>query len=83
MGAGAKVWNPMALWAGLIFAALIIPVFCFRHYIQDGGKFPEHMLDDLGMKPSDLRQRKAGILPYLTLVAGLVVVLVANVIFTL
>ena len=83
MGAGAKVWNPMALWAGLIFAALIIPVFCFRHYIQDGGKFPEHMLDDLGMKPSDLRQRKAGALPYLTLVAGLVVVLVANVIFTL
>jgi amino acid transporter len=83
MGAGAKVWNPMALWAGLIFAALIIPVFCFRHYIQDGGKFPEHMLDDLGMKPSDLRQKKAGMLPYLTLVAGLVVVLVANVVFTL
>ena len=49
MGAGAKVWNPMALWAGLITAALIIPVFCFRHYVQDGGKFPPHMLDDLGM----------------------------------
>ena len=41
MGAGAKVWNPMALWAGLITAALIIPVFCFRHYVQDGGKFPD------------------------------------------
>ncbi|TGR94386.1 amino acid permease, partial [Mesorhizobium sp. M2E.F.Ca.ET.209.01.1.1] len=54
MGAGAKVWNPMALWAGLITAALIIPVFCFRHYIQDGGKFPEHMLADLGMAGADL-----------------------------
>ncbi|CAM5772424.1 amino acid permease [Labrys miyagiensis] len=78
MGAGAKVWNPMALWAGLIFAALIIPVFCYRHFIQDGGKFPDHMLDDLGLKAADLKDKKAGALPYLTLVAGLVVVLLAN-----
>jgi amino acid transporter len=78
MGAGAKVWNPMALWAGLATVALIIPVFCFRHYIQDGGKFPDHMLDDLGMTESNLRERKAGILPYLTLIAGLIVVLIAN-----
>jgi amino acid transporter len=41
MGAGAKVWNPNALSAGLIAAALIIPVFWFRHYVQDGGKFPD------------------------------------------
>ena len=83
MGAGAKVWNPMALWAGLITAALIIPVFCFRHYIQDGGKFPEHMLADLGMKPSDLAVRKAGMLPYLTLIAGVVVMLIANWLFVI
>src|SRR5579883_144835 len=37
MGAGAKVWNPAALWAGLLAASLIVPVFVFRHYIQDGG----------------------------------------------
>jgi amino acid transporter len=83
MGAGAKVWNPQALWAGLIFAALIIPVFCFRHFIQDGGKFPDHMLDDLGLKASDLQVKKAGMLPYLTLVAGLLVVLLANWYFTM
>ena len=83
MGAGAKVWNPMALWAGLFTAALIIPVFCFRHFIQDGGKFPEHMLEDLGMQQSDLTVKKAGILPYLTLVAGLAVVLLANWFFVL
>jgi amino acid transporter len=78
MGAGAKVWNPWALWAGLIAAALIVPVFYYRHYIQDGGRFPEHMLDDLGIRQSDLTVRKAGILPYLTLAAGLAVVLLAN-----
>ncbi|MGO4333389.1 APC family permease [Labrys sp. KB_33_2] len=83
MGAGAKVWNPLALWAGLFTAALIIPVFCYRHYIQDGGKFPEHMLDDLGLRSVDLQQKKAGILPYLTLVAGLAVVLLANWYFVL
>ena len=83
MGAGAKVWNPWALWAGLIAAALIIPVFCFRHYIQDKGRFPAHMLDDLGLKQSDLAIRKAGMLPYLTLAAGLAVVLISNWIFVI
>ncbi|AWC25495.1 MULTISPECIES: APC family permease [Aminobacter] len=83
MGAGAKVWNPMALWAGLFTVALIIPVFCYRHYIQDGGKFPAHMLDDLGMHEADLRKRKAGILPYVTLIAGLAVVLISNWFFVL
>jgi amino acid transporter len=78
MGAGAKVWNPVALWAGFVAVALIIPVFCFRHYIQDKGRFPEHMLDDLGMHEADLRTRKAGILPYLALLAGLAVVLISN-----
>ncbi len=81
MGAGAEVWNPNALMAGLITSALIIPVFVFRHYVQDGGKFPDHMLADLGMTANDAGQRKAGILPYLTLLAGMITVLVADYIF--
>ncbi len=81
MGAGAKTWNPIALWAGLVTAALIVPVFCYRHYVQDGGRFPDHMLDDLGLKQADLSRRKAGMLPYLTLIGGLAVLLVANWIF--
>ena len=81
MGAGAKTWNPLALWAGLIAAALIIPVFCFRHYVQDKGRFPDQMLADLSLSPADLRRNKAGMLPYLTLAAGLVVMLAANWIF--
>jgi amino acid transporter len=84
LGAGAKVWGyNTALWAGLIFAALIIPVFVFRHYIQDGGKFPKGALEDLGLKEGDLGQRKAGIWPYVALAAGAVVVLWANWFFVL
>jgi amino acid transporter len=83
MGAGAKVWNPSALWAGLFTAALIIPVFWFRHYVQDKGVFPAHMLEDLGLSAGDLNRRKAGILPYIVLVAGLLVVLASNWFFQL
>ena len=84
LGAGAKVWGySNALWAGLIFAALIIPVFWYRHYMQDGGKFPAQAYVDLGLKEGDLGERKAGMLPYLTLIAGAVVVLWANWFFVL
>jgi hypothetical protein len=41
------------------------------------------MLDDLHVSARDLSVKKAGMLPYLTLAAGVVVVLVANRIFTL
>ena len=79
LGAGAKVWGYSdALWKGAIFAALILPVFAYRHYIQDGGKFPDGALADLGLKGQDLGERKAGMLPYLALLAGLAVVLWSN-----
>jgi amino acid transporter len=78
VGAGAKVWNPWALWAGLITAGLIIPVFMFRHYVQDGGRFPDRMLEDLNLHGDYAASRKAGWLPYATLLAGLAVMLWAN-----
>jgi amino acid transporter len=91
MGAGAKVWQVVGaradlinpLWCGLIFAALVIPVFAYRHYIQDKGKLPADALLELGLSGQDLGPRKAGILPYVTLVAGAVVVLVCNYLFKL
>ena len=84
MGAGAKVWGYSdVLWWGIGFAALIIPVFAFRHYVQDGGKFPPDSLTELGLKAGDLGQRKAGFLPYVTLIAGAATVLISNLIFTL
>ncbi len=84
MGAGAKVWGfTNALWIGFAFAALIIPVFYYRHYVQDGGQFPKGALAELGLKGQDLGERKAGMLPYLTLVAGIAVVLITNYLFPL
>lgn len=85
LGAGAKVWGySSALWVGVAFAALILPVFWFRHYVQDGGHFPKEAMEDLGLSDhGDLGERKAGILPYVTLVAGAGVVLWANWFFVL
>ena len=84
LGAGAKVWGyENALWSGLVFAALIVPVFLYRHYVQDGGKFPAGALEDLGLKDGDMGERKAGMLPYLALLAGAAVVLWANWFFVL
>jgi amino acid transporter len=84
LGAGAKVWGySNALWAGLVFAALIIPVFYYRHYVQDGGKFPKGALEALGLKDGDMGEKKAGMLPYLALALGAAVVLWANWFFQL
>jgi amino acid transporter len=84
LGAGAKVWGyENALWSGLIFASFIFPVFWYRHYIVDGGKFPKEAYDDLGLPYGELGARKAGILPYLALILGAAVVLWANWFFVL
>ena len=69
--------------SGVIFAALIIPVFAFRHYLQDGGKFPPAALAELGLKDGDMGERKAGMLPYLALALGVIVVLWSNWFFVL
>lgn len=84
LGAGAKVWGYSdALLSGVFFAALILPVFWFRHYYQDGGKFPKEAYDDLGLAEGDLGERRAGILPYVALAAGVAVVFLANWFFVL
>ncbi|MFN3578121.1 MAG: APC family permease [Tabrizicola sp.] len=84
LGAGAKVWGyENALWSGLVFAAFIFPVFWYRHYVVDKGKFPREAYDDLGLPYGELGERKAGFLPYLALVAGAAVMLWANWFFVL
>ncbi|MEZ5901413.1 MAG: APC family permease [Hyphomicrobiaceae bacterium] len=84
MGVGAKVWgNPNALWYGLAFGALIIPVFLFRHYVQDKGRFPDHMLIDLDLKSQDLGARRAGFLPYAALLVGVAITLFGHYYFQL
>lgn len=72
MGMGANIWGEGTLSAGIIVAALIIPVFLFRHYVQDKGKFPAQLEEDMrpmGAEEETVKPR-AGILPYVTLAAG-------------
>jgi amino acid transporter len=84
LGAGAKVWGyENALWSGLVFAAFIFPVFWYRHYVVDQGKFPKEAYEDLGLPYGELGERKAGMLPYLALILGAGVVLWANWFFVL
>ena len=78
MGAGADVWGAHTLWTGLIFAALIIPVFLFRHYIQDKGVFPKDMAEDMHLGKEEGVQKRAGMLPFVALVAGVLIVLVTH-----
>ncbi|MHA7851942.1 MAG: APC family permease [Roseovarius sp.] len=82
LGMGANIWGAGTLTVGLLVAAAIIPVFCYRHYIQDKGEFPEQMYKDMmlahGEEGSTRVQTRAGILPYLTLAAAVAVVLFFN-----
>jgi amino acid transporter len=78
VGAGADIWGAGTLRNGLIATALIVPVFVFRHYIQDKGVFPGEMRDDLGMVRQRPFVRRAGILPYLALLACVAVILLSH-----
>jgi len=73
MGLGADTWGKGTLVSGIVFAALIVPVFVWRHYVTDKGQFPSAMTDDMGLGDTDV-QKRAGVWPYVTLIAGVVVV---------
>jgi hypothetical protein len=63
LGAGADVWGKGTLMSGIVAIAMIVPVFIFRHFIQDKGVFPANMLADLTPDGGRLGERKAGMLP--------------------
>jgi amino acid transporter len=77
LGMGADIYGIGTMWSGLFAAALIIPVFLYRHYITDKGKFPPHMLEDMELKDSNFVKR-AGVWPFVTLGGGLILMLVAH-----
>ena len=78
MGMGADTSGIGTLRTGLIFAALIVPVFVYRHYIQDKGRFPAAMEADLEIGEGQAVARRAGIWPYLALVLGVIVLVVTH-----
>jgi amino acid transporter len=75
MGLGADVWGAGTLNAGLFFATLIVPVFIYRHFIQDKGVFPSAMLEDMQLdNAKDGVMNRAGVLPYIALLVGVFIV---------
>jgi amino acid transporter len=78
MGFGADVYGAGTLKTGLIFAALIVPVFVYRHYVQDKGSFPRDMADDLEMAHGERIIKRAGAWPYVVLALGIAVVAVTH-----
>jgi amino acid transporter len=78
MGFGADVYGSGTLTTGLVFAALIVPVFIYRHYIQDKGSFPREMAEDLDMVGGEQIVKRAGIWPYVVLALGVLVVAITH-----
>jgi amino acid transporter len=78
MGFGADVYGAGTLLTGLVFAALIVPVFIYRHFIQDRGSFPPEMAQDLEMAGGERIVKRAGIWPYLVLAVGILAVAVTH-----
>ncbi|MEX3931921.1 APC family permease [Paraburkholderia phymatum] len=74
IGAGADLQGVGTMRNGLIAMLLIVPVFMFRHYWQDRGRFPARMAQDMewrgGVRPAGLR----GFLPYGALLLAVFVV---------
>lgn len=77
LGLGADIWGAGTLRNGLIFASLIVPVFLYRHYVQDKGRFPDAMAEDMELAEGKLT-KKAGVLPFVALAAGIAVVWVTH-----
>lgn len=67
MGAGADVWGAGTLRNGLIALLLIVPVFAWRHYLQDKGVFPHALVEDYARNSDGTMTRRAGWLPWLAL----------------
>ena len=75
MGMGANVWGKGTLMSGILLALLVIPIFIWRHYLVDKGVFPKAMREDMSLDENggDIICR-AGILPYLVVLTGILIV---------
>lgn len=80
MGWGADQWGKNALLVSLIITAAIIPVFAYRHYVTDKGKFPESMCKSMELEYGGkfAPKKNAGVLPYVALIAGILTVYIGH-----
>jgi len=79
MGLGANIWGAGTLMSGLVMAGAVIPIFIWRHYVVDKGVFPKEMQQDMLLgNDQESNKSKAGVLPYIALIAGGVILYVAS-----
>lgn len=79
MGMGANIWGAGTLLSGLVFAALILPVFWYRHYLQDKGQFPAAMTEDMHIEANaEGASTRAGVLPWVAVATGVAVCVLGN-----
>ena len=80
IGLGSDIWGPGTLVSGLVLAAMIIPVFCWRHYVVDKGVFPPSMNEDMYLDIGEdaMERPSAGILPYVALAGGALVIAIGH-----
>jgi hypothetical protein len=72
------VWGQGALLTGVIAAALILPIFAYRHFVQDKGQFPASMYEIGADGAVVAPTRKAGVLPYVVLGGGVLMVVIGQ-----
>ena len=76
MGLGANIWGAGTLLSGLVMAAMVIPIFIWRHYIVDKGVLPKEMQEDMHLANDG--SSTAGVLPYIALIAAGAIVYFAS-----
>ena len=71
-GRGRCLGPAARLVAGFVSAAVVVPVFLYRHYVVDRGVFPAHVNQDLLLPgQTALGPTRAGIWPYVALAGGI------------
>lgn len=78
VGAGADVFGAHTLRNGLLAVALIIPVFIYRHYVQDRGAFPVHTSLDLSNGERSFK-KNSGVRPFAALILCGVLVAISHI----
>ncbi|MGK8891443.1 APC family permease [Burkholderia gladioli] len=76
VGAGANLQGDGTLRNGLIAMLLIVPVFLYRHYWQDRGRFPKQMQKDMELAVPQ-RHSIYEMLPYAALIAAALTIAVS------
>jgi amino acid transporter len=72
IGMGSDIWGRGTLASGLVLSTFIVPVFAWRHYVVDKGRFPAAMAMDMhpDFDAAQAPRSASGMRPYLALAGG-------------